>query len=291
MQISERVNTQFDEIDDFTVLILSRNHEQFMSDCLNSVNRELWDAKILCVDIGSQDNSYGQGEKIAKEFGLNSRHVQLSKDTKTLTALKKLESYIDTKYVILLSADDAFGYNYRIALNNVRKSNPHESVINFTSTLTDQNLIPLGSRKPYWRDNPEKNRTLLTFSNPGTAPGSVIPWFTLTKQIAWKNPPDILIEDYWIWWQLIDVVPFVNCLESSALYRQHQHNISKASKNEDYAYCLGYATAIPNIKAKNTYNKLLSVTLIFRWIRHLNFLVWKNFAHGYFDAKRIGALK
>jgi hypothetical protein len=290
LQISERVNTPFDEIEDFTVVVLSRNHERFMFDCLNSINRELSDAKVICADIGSQDNSYGLGEKIAKECGLNARHIQLSEDTKTLTALKKLESYLDTKYVILISADDALGENYRIALNNVRKSNPHESVINFTSTLTDENLRPLGSRTPSWRESPEKNRNLLSFSNPGTAPGSVIPWYTLTKQIAWKNPPDILIEDYWIWWQLIGLVPFLNCYESSGLYRQHGHNISNASKNKNYAYSLGYVTAIPNIRASNSFNKLRSLLLIVRWIRHLSLIVWPNFVKGYFDSKESGKI-
>ena len=286
MQISERVNTQFDEIDDFTIVVLSRNHERFIFDCLNSINRELSDAKVICADIGSQDNSYGLGEKIAKECGLSSRHIQLSEDTKTLTALKKLESYIDTKYMILLSADDALGENYRIALNNVCKSNPHESVINFTSTLADQNLRPLGSRKPSWRDTPERNRTLLTFSNPGTAPGSVIPWYTLTKQIAWNNPPDILIEDYWIWWQLINLVPFVNSEESYVLYRQHENNVSKSTKNKSYSTSLGYVTALPNINAQNFLNKFFSFLLVVRWIRHLNVIVWKDFFTGYLSAIR-----
>lgn len=286
MQTSERVKTQFDEIDDFTVVVLSRNHERFIFDCLNSINRELSDAKVICADIGSQDNSYDQGEKIAKECGLSSRHIQLSEDTRTLTALKKLESYIDTKYVILLSADDALGENYRTALNNVRKSNPHESVINFTSTLTDQNLRPLGSKKPTWGDTIEKNRKLLTFSNPGTAPGSVIPWYTLTKQIAWKNPPDILIEDYWIWWQLIDLVPFVNSDESNVLYRQHSNNVSKSTKDKSYSVSLGYVTALPNINAKNFLNKFFSFLLVVRWIRHLNVIVWKDFFAGYLSAIR-----
>ena len=77
--------------------------------------------------------------------------------------------------------------------------------------MTDQNLIPFGEKKPRWRDTSEKNRNLLSYSNPGTAPGAVIPWQTLIKLDAWRNPPDILIEDYWIWWQLIDFVPFLNC--------------------------------------------------------------------------------
>ena len=286
MRHSERVNTQFDEIGDYTVVVLSRNHERFIFDCLNSINRELWDTKILCADIGSSDNSFSLGKLIASELGLKSQHVELSEDTKTLTALKKLEVHINTKYAILISADDALGENYRIALKNVKTTNPQASVINFTSLFTDENLVVIGSKKPSWRDTPPDNRNLLSFSNPGTAPGAVIPWQTLTNQNSWENLPDILIEDYWIWWQLVDFVPFINCTETHILYRQHEYNISKASKNKDYAYSLGYVTAIPNIRARKLFNKVKSLMLVLRWIRHLNFKVWPNFVTGYFTAMK-----
>lgn len=290
MRNFERVKTQFDEIVEYTVVVLSRNHERFIFDCLNSINRELWDATILCADIGSSDNSFSLGKQVASEFGLKSQHVELSEDTKTLTALKKLEGYVDTKYAILISADDALGENYRIALKSVKNTNPQESVINFTSLLTDENLVVIGSKQPSWGDAVQKNRNLLSFSNPGTAPGAVIPWRILTKQTAWKNPPDILIEDYWIWWQLVDLVPFINCTERPVLYRQHEYNISKASKNIDYAYSLGYVTAIPNIRANNLFDKIRSLMLVLRWIRHLNLSVWLNFKKGYSDAKESGSL-
>ncbi len=286
MQTFERVTIQFDEIIDYTVIILSRNHEKFLHDCLSSINRELSDAKVICVDIGSLDSSFSHGKQLANKFGLNSKHIELHKDTKTLTVLKKLESFIDTKYIILISADDVLGKNYRISLKKLRMLNPQESVINFTSTMTDQNLIPFGEKKPHWRDTSKKNRNLLSYSNPGTAPGAVIPWQALIKLDAWRNPPDILIEDYWIWWQLIDFVPFLNCHESEVLYRQHKQSISRANKNKDYAFSLGYVTAIPNIRADKPWTKFLSLLLIVRWIRHLNYLVWKNYAFGYVKAKK-----
>lgn len=286
MQNSERVKTQFDEIVEYTVIVLSRNHGRFISDCLSSINRELWDAKILCADIGSSDDSFSLGKQIASKFGLKSQHFELSEDTKTLSALKKLEDIIDTKYAILISADDALGENYRIALKNFRSMYPQESVINFTSLLTDENLVVIGSKIPSWRETASDNRHLLSFSNPGTAPGAVVPWRILVQQVAWKNPPDILIEDYWIWWQLVEHVPFVNCYESNVLYRQHQHNVSKASKNQDYAYSLGFVTAIPNIKANEIINKMKALLLIVRWIRHLNFVVWPYFCKGLIYAHR-----
>jgi hypothetical protein len=280
------MNSDFDTINEVTIVILSRNHEIFISDCLHSIHRELPDAKIVFADTGSTEQCYELGKSIADELKLNTVNIKLSEDTKTLSVLKEIEKHISTKNIILLSADDAFGENYRNALINLFKTNPGDAVFNFTSVITDQNLRPLRSRKPQWSEQLKKNRRKLSYSNPGTAPGALIPWRILVSSSAWREPPKIVIEDYWIWWQLIDLVPFVNCYESSVLYRQHQDNISKASKNEDYAYSLGYATAIPNIRANNIYNKFLSLTLIFRWMRHLNFIVWHKFTVGYFEAKR-----
>jgi hypothetical protein len=278
-------NSDFNTVNEITIVILSKDHEKFISDCLHSVHRELPDAKIVCADVGSTDHCYELGKSIAEELKLDTVHIKLKQDTKTLLVLKNLEKYISTKYVILLSADDAFGENYRNALINLLKSNSGGVVINFTSVITDQNLKPLYSKKPKWSEQHKKNRRKLSYSNPGTTPGALVPWTILISSPAWTEPPSIVIEDYWIWWQLIDLVPFVNCYESNVLYRQHKNNISKATKNEDYAYSLGYVTAIPNIKANNTWNKFLSITLIFRWIRHLNFIVWYKFAVGYVEAK------
>lgn len=284
------INSDSDTINEITVVVFSRNHEAFIADCLNSIYRELPDSKIVCVDTGLTDQCHEFSKLIAKDLKLNSVHIKLNVGTKTLSALKIIEKQISTNNIILLSADDAFGQNYRSALINLFKKNPKGTVFNFTSVITDQNLKPIYSRKPQWSEQSIKNRGKLSYSNPGTAPGAVIPWTKLISSPTWRNPPEIIIEDYWIWWQLIDLVPFVNCTESNVLYRQHQDNVSKAGKNEDYAYSLGYVTAIPNIKANSIFHKLMSFTLIFRWIRHLNIIVWHKFMGGYFAAMRSAKL-
>lgn len=273
-------------LEDCTIIVISKNHEEFLSDCLTSIHRELYDVKILCADIGSIDESYDLGQKICKKLGLNSTHIKLHSDMKTLTALKSLEKYVSTNYVILLSADDAFGTQYRIALIKLLGKNSEYAVINFPSLVTDENLKPLQLKTPNWTGRVEKNRQRLSYSNPGTTPGAVIPWSILINIESWNQPPDIVIEDYWIWWQLITLVPFVSSQESYVLYRQHQHNISSASKNVNYAYSLGYVSALPANKSNNFKNRILSLILIPRWLRHLNITVWRKYLSGYLDSKR-----
>jgi glycosyltransferase involved in cell wall biosynthesis len=273
-------------ISDFSIVLLSKNHEAFISDCLKSIYRELHEVRVICVDVGSRDDTFLKGKSVAHDLNLDSEHIQFDDSTKTLLALKKIEKKVKTKFAILISADDAFGIQYREALLGVFKNENRQVVVNFKSLISDRQLNPSGTRKPSWGDNHQKNRKKLLYSNPGTAPGAVIPWQLLTEQEAWKHPPDILIEDYWIWWHLIDHVPFINCSESFVFYRQHGKNLSKQSKNKDYAYSLGYVSALPYIKSNYVMNRLLSLTLIPRWMRHLHITVWKNFLSGYMSAYR-----
>jgi hypothetical protein len=272
-------------ISDCTLVLLSKNHENFIFQSLNAIDRELHDIKIVCADIGSTDQTFTCIKEISHELKLNSQHISLSDGTKTLTALKTVDKYITTKYVILLSADDVLGENYRAAILDFFSENSEDSVLNFTSVVTDQDLKPIYSKNPSWGSEIEKNKKLLSFCNPGTAPGAVIPWTKLRGTKSWANPPDIIVEDYWIWWQLVESTKFINIHKSHVYYRSHQNNITKASKNENYAHSLGYISALPNTKRNNRMNRLLSRILILRWIRHLNYKVWPDFFIGYNESR------
>ena len=66
MPTYEKIDSIFTELDQFTIVILSRNHEGYILDCLQSVYRELSEAKILWADIGSSDNSFKKSKNISK---------------------------------------------------------------------------------------------------------------------------------------------------------------------------------------------------------------------------------
>ena len=198
-------------LNDVTILLLSRNHEKFIEACIYSINREFGnEIQLLNLDIGSIDGTIRISKSLCSKFGINAIHIKLEKDTKTLTALKSLEEYVSTNYVILLSADDALGENYSQALNKLFSDITEYAVINFPSVVTDQNLQPLYSRVPKWSRSAKSNKKLLSYSNPGTAPGAVIPWRILVETQSWKQSPDIIIEDYWLWWQFIDIAQLLN---------------------------------------------------------------------------------
>jgi hypothetical protein len=122
--------------------------------------------------------------------------------------------------------------------------------------------------------------------NPGTAAGSVIPFKKLKTLEVWKSVPPILIEDYWLWWTLIEYVPFINVLNASAIYRKHGNNISGAKRNREYAYSLGFAAGLPRSMNNSGFNRRLSLFLLPRWGRHLATSTWKDFLRGFLDSSK-----
>ncbi len=269
-------------VDDLTLILFSRDHLPFVDQCLASIYQEFGNSlKILNVDVGSTDNTDKRIVQRAKELGLFLYQELRPRDTKTLTVLKTLEDSIDSHFVVLLSCDDLFAPGYGSALLLTLDSLKENAVLNFPLIETNSSLEKTRLHLPKWKDSVEKNKRMLSMMNPGTAAGSVIPFKKLKTLPVWSSVPPILIEDYWLWWALVEHVPFINILSANVIYRKHGSNISRARQSQEYAYSLGFAAGIPRSKKNSRINQCLSLFLIPRWGRHLANSVWKDFFRGY----------
>lgn len=213
------------------------------------------------------------------------------RDTKTLTVLKSLEDSINSQFVLLLSSDDLFAPGYGGALLLTLVELKEDAVLNFSLVETNSILEPIRLHKPRWTNSVRKNKRKLSIMNPGTAAGSVVPFKKMKTLEIWKSVPPILIEDYWLWWALIEHVPFVNVLNANAIYRKHGNNISGAKRNREYAYSLGFAAGLPHSMNNSRLNRVLSLFLIPRWGRHLAASTWSEFFRGYFDSLKKRGVK
>ncbi len=220
----------------------------------------------------------------AQELGLSLTQILRPRDTKTLTVLKSLEDSLNSQFIVLLSSDDLFAPGYGNALLSILDDLKGDPVINFSLIETNSLLEPVRLHKPRWTNTVNGNKRILSIMNPGTAAGSVIPFKKLKTLEAWKSVPPILIEDYWLWWALIEHVPFVNVLNANAIYRKHGSNISGAKRNRKYAYSLGFAAGLPHSMNNSQLNRVLSLFLIPRWGRHLAPSTWSNFFRGFLDS-------
>jgi glycosyltransferase involved in cell wall biosynthesis len=279
-------------IDDLTLILFSRDHLSFVDQCLDSIHQEFGNTlKVLNVDVGSIDGTEKRIVQRANQLGLSLIQELRPRDTKTLTVLKTLEASITTQFVVLLSSDDLFAPGYARALLLTLDNLEAEAVLNFSLSETNSLLESVRLHVPKWKNSVKKNKRLLSIMNPGTAAGAVIPFKTLRNLPVWKSVPPILIEDYWLWWALVEHVPFVNVLSAKVIYRKHGSNISSAKLNREYAYSLGFAAGLPRSMNNSTLNRSFSLFLIPRWGRHLANSVWVDFWRGFLDSSKNRSLK
>ncbi len=274
-------------LDDLTLILFSRDHLPFVDQCLDSIHREFRNSlKILNVDVGSIDGTEKRIVQRAQELGLSLTQELRPRDTKTLTVLKSLEDSINSQFAVLLSSDDLFAPGYGSALHLTIRELKEDAVVNFSLIETDALLEPVCVHVPRWTENVDRNKRRLSIMNPGTAAGSIVPFKKLKTLEIWKSVPPILIEDYWLWWALVEHVPFVNVGNANAIYRKHGSNISGAKRNPEYAYSLGFVTGLPRVVNNSRLNRCLSLILIPRWGRHLAPSVWGYFLRGYHESSK-----
>lgn len=271
-----------------TIFIFSYDYAIFLQACLESCKRELSDEFIWVVlETGRTEAT----RQIVSEFEINNQisidYRRLAPDTSTLRVLSQLGNTYESEYAVLISADDALGEGYGNALKaELRLSHSKPTVVNFSQTVCNELLQPIDTRKSNWSDHASTNRLRLSFGNPGTTAGVLLPWNQIYPIFLGLEVPDILIEDYWLWWQLIDFASFKNNLDGKVLYRKHSGSISKSTKNSRYAYSLGYSSALPiNLNNRIDY-KLIALFLIPRWGRRIHFTVWKFYVKGYLACLR-----
>ena len=272
---------------DVTVLVIMRDHEAFVADCFNSIFRELGGAaKIICVDVGSTDETVLNAIEVGRQFDSSPVICRIDRSTTPLDAISVASEFIRTYFVSVISADDAFGKNYGLGVLQVVSEERKATVTCFDLEITDDALSRTGDiRSPSWTGNPEKDMACLFKTNPGTAPGMLLPWECVVASTHWRTRPKTLIEDYWLWWALKDHVSFHASPIGSVMYRRHAAAISNQSMNHLYAYSLGYCTGIARANSRTLTQWLWSIFLAARWARRVPFSRLRDFANGRKNAK------
>jgi glycosyltransferase involved in cell wall biosynthesis len=254
-----------------TVFVTTFNHENYVCDLLDSIELEfLPGTNIIFADLGSSDATLDliMGHRLYLDNRV--KLVSLSLGTSTLTALSRELSGIETRYVVGMSGDDVFYSGYGEIIRNLSVEQESQSVmINVTLIHTDENLLPFKVQRSRWSDFSRWNRYKLNFGNPGTGPGAIYPVSELATVLQKRELAGLLIEDYFIYWQLVDHVKFINLPSAKILYRRHPKALGKQYLNPDYAKSIGFSVGLAFNNSGNALGNLLSVFLFLRWMRHI----------------------
>lgn len=266
---------------DLTVLVLSRDHGAFVSDCLQSIFSEFGgDMPVVLVDVGSKDDTMEVAKSEGNPLFANFKLLSVNRSLNSIGAMKVGLEYVQTNYILLISADDSLDDGYAKSVLRIFTEFDQPIVINSLLKVTNRKLEFLSTRKPKWTSDPRADFYRLLASNPGTAPGAVIPVFILQNQPLWKNAPDVIAEDLLIWWCLVDEVQFVSNLDGAVLYRQHGGNASGQNNSVQFAFTLGVAVKLSMSRAGNLREYSQVVKLLLRSVRHLRISRINSFIRG-----------
>lgn len=261
-----------------------RNHEKYVQDCAESIQREFPSDEIgiVLVDAGSSDRTV---EKFVNFFKNSNRQLQVEKrisETFTLENFVAGLKRIYSSHFILLSCDDALGHGYGGIIEKIlQDDSQHKTVYNVTLEICDEKLNFIGHRNSRWSRKSKINRMKLSIGNPGNAGGAILPTSITKNKISVNEIPKTLIEDYWLWWTLLREVNFKNLKKAKVLYRSHTGNVTKMKESKRYATSLGISAAIPLTEPNSRLNRFMALLLVPKWIRHIKFSTWPYFLKGY----------
>lgn len=252
------------------VIIVTRDHAEFLDECLNSVELEFnTGTKIFVVDVGSTDGT----ADIILNYQTKSKNsvdiIQISRNSTPLDAFRSLIGRVETHFVSVISGDDYFlpGYG-SLSLNLVERVDL-KSVINFAHLIVNEKSEIIGKRVPKWNSIAALDRKLLLYSNPGTTAGCILPWKILVDNCLSNTDFNSMIEDYYYQIKLVNQVRFIGVQTPVVGYRKHSSNLSNSVNNTQYIKSLGVSVRLSWNMARGFLEKLSSVFLLFRWARHV----------------------
>jgi hypothetical protein len=225
---------------------------------------------IYVVDVGSLDSTVTKIQEFI-EFSMFEIHlIPIDRLSTPLDAFRALITHIDSDFICAISGDDYFLEGYGSIASLIINQGEKDIVVNFGHTIVDHSGFSIGKRLPGWISIPTKDRLKLLFSNPGTTAGCLLPWKLLKENCLIDESFNTLIEDYYFSCKLVNVVTFQSVKLELVAYRKHAANLSSRKADPNYAVSLGVCVRQAWNIANSPIEKLVSLTLLCRWGRHVS---------------------
>ena len=255
-----------------TFIVLAKNHELFIRDCLRSLDSYLHQStEIVFVDLGSTDLTVNSARGFLNQVSRKFKVVEFRGEKLTSTfGLQQLLPSITTQWVGIISGDDAITGQYVSVIEAAFHKAETNTVFNFVLQMTDKNLVSLRQATPRWSRNAFLNTLWMFFENPGKSPGSILPVQQIRNSKFMNIDPYCLIEDYPLWLCLNGLVTFKKIGDGEVLHRQHTHSLSRSEASSDYAWSIGYCIVLSKSSADNWFKVILVSLGERRWLKQIN---------------------
>ena len=265
-----------------SLIVTTKNHEKFIDECLASLETFPDGTPIILNDVNSSD---GTGLALTS-FAMKKENVIINTFKEDLTQLEILKfslKTVFTPFVICISGDDAFNRDYKNFILSYKMN--AKSAVFGAILICDENMKHIRVKSSKWNHSQSKNRLKLLISNPANSQGAILPTEQVRKILNLSDLPKTLIEDYWLWWKLVDKVQFIATDTIFVNYRRHPKALSYQSKNSSYVSSLGFSTGIAYNQARGILEKFASIILIIRWGRHAHLCKIRDFIVGFRRAR------
>lgn len=243
-------------------IVVSYNHSEFITECLNSIKNQTYkNWELIVADDASKDNSAEVAKKWLQENNISAKTNFHPENKGFATTLNECIAMTEGKYLNIIAADDYFHPEFlsKCVHSLESKNDNFGMVFSGSFILTEEkNLINYHQKFDFY-ENADLFRTALKKMNYIPALSTLV-----KRNVSIETGPydkNILIEDYDRWLRInkkyfIDFIP-----ENLAYHRKHGENISKIKERivfvEEILLRLKYDTSLENkTKINNDIKKI-----------------------------------
>jgi glycosyltransferase involved in cell wall biosynthesis len=236
------------------ILVVTRNHENFIGACLSSVLNEFPSyAELVVVDSGSTDST-GRQARALLDASQHGSVVSLPAVPTCQTAIVGMRR-MSSDYVCVLSGDDFLLPGYFRWVREMLSAASGPVCLNSALRVVSDGPRANEVIRSKWIGIPRLDRLQLFVRNAGRGPGMVVPRVLAADVLAGHDSSSI--EDLVLWVGLVEKVRMIPGRAPLVAYRVHQLSQSSLHSNQ-YAWSLGYGAGLNQNRAKNWLEMVLA---------------------------------
>ena len=225
------------------VVLTSLNHSAFIEEAIDSIASAFGKGvRVIHVDAGSTDSTR---EQARHRFEANGQPFdQIHGRFTTMETLAAADGAVSSAQVVLLSSDDLLEAAYGATVYSIMSAFPRDTCFNFGLTTFSDATHITGRSTPKWTNSDFLNRRLVCATNPGRAPGALVPWNLLRRIGFFSRHQRSVVEDYLLWCEIVSTGHMRRVESPLVRYRLHSASASHAVETPQYAWSIGYAAGV-----------------------------------------------
>lgn len=210
-----------------SIVMSSYNHAQYVTEAVESiVNQTYANIEFIVIDDGSKDDTPNVLKALQEKYGF---YLECRTNHGLVPTLNyALKNIVTGKYTCILDSDDFWALDKIEKQVAVLEKNPQCGLCHSPIYFVDKESRVLSK---YHQDSKKEGDIFedLLMGKTNIADGGVIIPTKVYEEIGYYDE-SILIEDYQLWFKILDKYPACYLDEYIAYYRVHDSNVSNDEK-------------------------------------------------------------